>query len=41
MEVLVVDDADDNLVVLDGDSSAWGWIYRLMAYFQRVDTTSS
>jgi hypothetical protein len=41
VEVLVEDDADDDLVVLDGHSAAWGWIYRLMAYFQRVDTTSS
>jgi hypothetical protein len=41
MEIFIEDDADDDFVVLDGDSSAWGQTYLLMAYFQRVETTSS
>lgn len=40
IKIFVEDDADDNFIVFDRDSSKWVNWYLLMAYFQRVETTS-
>lgn len=41
MKIFIEDNTNDDLVIFNRNSPMWNYTYLLIAYFQRVDTTSS